>query len=117
MSGHRLSIDGVLGNSLLIDTHCGDGTQRTRVDFGTAIGNDAHDDLLPSILTPSLAPISFAQMRDILHNTVHGSSEELFVFVVHGENNEQLRSPGRIVQDLAQGESRVLEVIGITGGS
>ena len=117
MSGHGFSVNGILGDSLLIDAHCSNCTQGARVDFGTSIGNDAHNDLLPSILTPSLTPISLAQMGDILHNTVHGSSEELFVFVVHGENNEQLRSPGRIVQDLAQGESRVLEVIGITGGS
>ena len=117
VSGHRLSVDGILGDSFLIDTHGSNCTQCTRVDFGTPIGNDAHDDLLPSILTPSLTPISFAQVDDVLHNTVHGPSEELLVFVVHGENDEQFRSPGRVVQDLTQGEPGVLEFIGVTSGS
>jgi len=97
MSGHRLSVDGILSDSLLVDAHSSDCTQCARVDFGTSIGNDAHDDLLPSVLTPSLTPISFAQMGDILHNTMHRSGEELLVFVVHGENDEQFRSPGRVV--------------------
>lgn len=97
MGCHRLSVDGVLGDTLLIDTHGSDCTQRTGVDFCTTIGNDADDDLLPSILTPSLAAISFAQMGDVLDNTMHGSSEELLVFIVHGEDNEEFRSPGRVV--------------------
>lgn len=117
MSGHGFSVNGILGDSLLIDAHCSNCTQGARVDFGTSIGNDAHNDLLPSILPPSLTPISLAQMGDILHNTVHGSGEELLVLVVHGEDEKQLRSPGRIVQDLTQRKSGVFKIIGVTSGS
>ena len=117
MSGHRLSVDGILSDSLLIDTHSSDSTQRTGVDFGAPIRDDADNDLLPTILPPSFAPISFAQVGDVLYHTVHGSSEEFLVFVVHSENNEQLSPPGGIVQDLTQGESGVLEIVGIASCS
>lgn len=60
MSSNGLSVDGVLGDALLIDTHSSNCTQRTRVDFGTSIGDDADDDLPPTFFTPSLTPISFA---------------------------------------------------------
>ena len=88
MSGHGLSVDGILGNTLLIDTHGSNCTQCARVDFGTPIGNNAHNDLPPSILTPGLAPISLAQVGDVLHNTMHGSSEEFLILVVHGQDDE-----------------------------
>lgn len=117
MSGHRLSVDGILGDSLLVDTHSSNSTQCTGVDFGASIRNDADNDLLPTILPPSFTPISFAQVGDILYHTVHGSSEEFLVFVVHSENDEQFSPPRGIVQDLTQSESGVLEIIGITSCS
>ena len=88
MSGYRFSVDGILGDSLLVNTHCSDGAQCTGVDFGASIGNDAYDDLLPSVLTPSFTPFSFAQVGDVLYNTVHGTSEEVLFFIVHGEDDE-----------------------------
>ena len=117
MSGDRLSIDSILGNPFLIDTHGSDGTQSAGVDLGTAIGNDAHYDFLPSILTPGFAPISLAQMGDIFHNAMHGSGEELLVFVVHGENDEEFCPSGRVVQNLTQSETRVFEIVGIASCS
>lgn len=117
MSGDRFSVDGIFGDSLLVNTHGSDGTQRTRVNFGAPIRNDAHNDLLPSILAPGFAPISFAQVGDILDDAMHGTSEELFIFVVHGENDEEFRPPRRVIKDLTQGESGVLEIIWVASGS
>ena len=71
VGGHRLSVYGVLGDTLLVDTHSSNCTQGTGIDFGTSIGDDAHNYLLPSLLTPRLAPISFAQVSDVLHNAMH----------------------------------------------
>lgn len=71
MRSHRLSINRILGDSFLVDTHTSDSTECAGVDFGASIGNDAYHDLLPSILAPSFAPISLAQVGDVLHNAVH----------------------------------------------
>jgi hypothetical protein len=41
-------------------------------------------------------------MGDILHDSVQGSAEQLSVFIVHCDNDEQLGLPWRVAQVLSQ---------------
>jgi hypothetical protein len=52
-------------------------------------------------------------MGDVLDDAVHCPTEKLFVFVVHGHDDEKLRAAGRVVVDLTEGEPRVFKVVGI----
>ncbi len=53
-------------------------------------------------------------MCDICHDTVHGSCEQLLIFVVHGQHDEELGSTRRIEEYLTQGIALILEVVGVT---
>lgn len=53
-------------------------------------------------------------MGDVLHHAVHRPAEELFVFVVHGHDDEQLGPPRRVVQHLPERESFLHEVVRVT---
>jgi hypothetical protein len=45
-------VDVVLRNALLKAAHGSDRVQCSRMDLSTSVGNDAHDNLLPSVLAP-----------------------------------------------------------------
>jgi hypothetical protein len=100
-----LAIDDVFRHAILVDSHARNDAERPAVDLRTSITHDAHDHLLPSILSPSLASIPLAQMSDVFHDTVHGSAEELLVFVVHGHDDEEFGAARRVIMDLAEGET------------
>ena len=56
-------------------------------------------------------------MSDVFDDAaMHGSGEELLVFVVHGHDDEELGTAWRVVVDLAESEAVVLEIVGIAGG-
>jgi len=65
---------------------------------------------------PGLAPVTFTQIGQVSDDAVRGSGEEFFVFVVHGHDDEEFDTAGRVVMDLAKGESVVFEVFGVAGG-
>ena len=88
-----LSVDQVLGDSILIDAHRNKDIEHPRMNVSTAIGDDAHDDFLPSILSPYSAPGSGAEMCDVAHNPMHCSRKEDLVLVVHGDGDEELCFP------------------------
>jgi hypothetical protein len=43
--------------------------KRALVDFVTAVGHDAHNDLLPAVGTPGLGFGARAEMSDVLEDT------------------------------------------------
>src|SRR5271170_5222990 len=88
-----LSIDQVLGYSVLVDAHRYKNIENTRMNISTAIGDNANYNLLPSVLSPYSASRSRAKMRYIAHNPMHCSCEEDFVLIKHGDSDEQLRFP------------------------
>ena len=100
-----------LGDTVLISTHSGNHAQSPGADLLTSIADDTNDNLLPTFLAPGLAPIAFAEVRDVLDYTMHRAAEKLIVFVVHRHDNEQLGSTRRVVVYLSQSEARVLEVV------
>ena len=50
-------------------------------------------------------------MRDVLHHAVHRPTKQVVLLVVHRHDDEQLRSPRRLVEHLAQSEPIVHEVV------
>src|SRR5271170_1720236 len=89
------SVDQVLGYSVLVDAHRDKNIEDTRVNITTAIGNNAHYDFLPTVLSPYSASRSGAEMCDIAHYPVHRSCKEDFVLIKHGDRDEQLRFPAK----------------------
>lgn len=87
---HLFSVDGLLGNTILVDTHCSQTVEDSRVNFGSTIGDDSDHDLLPALLTPHSRLVSRTQVGNVLHNSMHGSGKSHFVFVVHGNTDAQL---------------------------
>lgn len=71
MCRHWLPVDNVLRNALLIRANGRDNAERPRVDLLTTVADDANDHFLPTFLPPGLATITFAQVRDVLHDAVH----------------------------------------------
>jgi hypothetical protein len=104
-----------LGHAFLVCTHSSDNAQRPRINLGPPIANDANHDLLPAVLPPSLAPVPLTQMSDVLDDAVHTSTEELFVLIVHGHNNEEFCAARGVVMYLTEGEAGVFKVVGVTG--
>lgn len=91
MGGDVLASDAVLGNALLVATHQVEDLEGTLVDLGATIGDNADYDLLPAIRSPHLRAGAAAKESNVLNDCVHCPNEENFVFVVHCQNNEELR--------------------------
>lgn len=109
-------INHILCNTILVGTKGSNSRQRPRVDLLPSIAHNAHDDLLPSVLTPRPAPRAGTQMRDVLHNTMHRPTKQLVVFVIHRHHDEQLRPSWGLVQDLAEREPFIHKVVRIARG-
>jgi hypothetical protein len=88
-----LPVDQVFGYSVLVDAHGDKNIEDARMNISTAIGNNAHYDLLPPVFSPYSASRSGAKMRDIAHYPMHRSCKEDFVLIKHGDRDEQLRFP------------------------
>jgi len=116
MSRHTLLPNLRLRHALLIHAHRRNHTQRPRIDHAPSITHNTHYHLLPRICTPGLAAVPLTQMRDILDNTVHSPAEEFLVFVVHGDDDEQLCSARGVVVHLTESEARAFKVVGVAGG-
>lgn len=71
MTRHGLAVDDVLGEAILVDTLGRKNREGARVDLFSPIRNDDDDYLLPRVFAPHLAPVSRAQVLDILLYTVH----------------------------------------------
>jgi hypothetical protein len=54
-------------------------------------------------------------MGNVLNHTVHRPAEQLLVLVVHGQDDKELRAPGRIVMHLTQSEAIIHEIIWVRG--
>jgi hypothetical protein len=108
-----LVVDLLLGDALLIHAHTGQQRPGPRVDLGTAVADDAHDDLLPGVLAPRLALGALAHVLDVLEHTDHGARKQNLVLVVHGHDDEQLSVAGLAEELLAEGEVLVVEVVRI----
>lgn len=72
-----------LCNTVLIRTKSSDHLQSARIDLHPPVADNADHDLLPTLLPPRPRPIPRAQMRNILHDTVHRPTKEVVFFVVH----------------------------------
>jgi hypothetical protein len=88
MRSHRLPVDDVSRDTLLIRAHSGNDTEGSRVDLLATITNDADNDFLPTISTPGLAAITLAQIGDILHDAVHRPRKKGVILVIHSHDNE-----------------------------
>ncbi|SRR5258708_21383558 len=60
------------------------------VDHSPPIRHETHHDFLPSIRTPRPTPVHSTQVCNILHDRIHRPAEELFIFIVHCYDNEEL---------------------------
>lgn len=112
-----LSVNLLLGNTLLIDTHTGQQRSCSRVDLGTTVTDDAHHNLLPGVLAPGLAFRPLAHVLDVLEHTNHGARKQNLVLVVHGYDNEELCVPRLAEELLAQSEVLLVELGRVAGGS
>lgn len=75
MCRHGLPIDNVLRNALLIRAYGCDNAEGSGIDLLTTVADDADDHFPPTVLPPGLAAITFTQVRDVLHDAVHGPRE------------------------------------------
>jgi hypothetical protein len=91
MGGYILAGDTVLGNALLVATHQVEDLEGTLVDLGATIRDNADYDLLPAVWSPHLRAGAAAKVGNVLDNCVHRPDEEDFVFVVHSQDNKELR--------------------------
>ena len=60
MRGNWFAVDDVGRDALLVSADSRNSAQRARVDLLTPIADDANDNFLPAILSPSLAAIALA---------------------------------------------------------
>jgi len=112
-----LSVDLLLGDTLLVHTHTGQKSLGSGVDLGTTVTDDTDDDLLPRVFTPCLTVGAVTHVLDVLENTGHGSGKQNIVLVIHCHDNEQLGMAGLCEEPLSQCEVVVVEVIGIASRS
>jgi hypothetical protein len=66
MSSDGLASDNVLCDSILIDSHRCEYTERPRVDLRSSVRDDADDDLLPSVGSPCLGTRARGEVLDVL---------------------------------------------------
>lgn len=98
--------------TLLVNTKSCEAVKNTRVANLTAVGNDADNHLLPRIGTPGARVFPVTQMGNVPHDTVQSAAEENSIFIVHRNNNEELRCPRGIVALLSK-NTRLGELVGI----
>lgn len=107
------TIDLLLCNTVLVDSHCCEHGSCSRVDLCTSIRHDTHDNLLPSLLSPRLGRRPRVHVLDILDHTNQRPREQLILLVVHCNDNEQLGLARLRKQALSQGEAFLAEFAGI----
>ena len=71
MRRHRLLVDDISYDALLIRAYGSSNIQSSRVDLPTTVADDVDDDFLPTVFTPRLATIVFTQICNVLHDAVH----------------------------------------------
>ena len=81
----------------------------------STIGNHTHDNFSPAFFAPNFRTRPGAQMRDILLDTVHGSSKQNLVFIIQCNDDKQLRLSRLLIQYLTQGKSFLFKVGRVTG--
>ena len=54
-------------------------------------------------------------MGDILDNSMHSTTEQFFVFVIHGHHDEEFCTSRRVVLALPKCETGTLKIVGIAG--
>jgi hypothetical protein len=52
-------------------------------------------------------------MCDVLDHAVHSTAEKLLVFIIHRHDDEELRPTWRIIMDLAERKTLILEIVGV----
>jgi hypothetical protein len=112
---HGLAVDLLLSNPILINAHASKHGTSPRVDLGTTVTDNAHDNLLPRLLAPRFALLPVTHVLDILENATHRSRKENVIFVVHGHDNEEFCVSWFGEKALAQGEFVLIEFGGVAG--
>ena len=119
------AVDSVLCHTVLIDAHGCQHGQCTGIDsivsqetsgllLCSSIGNNADDDFSPSFFAPDFRSVARTQMRNVLHDSVHGSGEQNFIFIIQCDDNKQFRRSGLFIEDLTKRELFLFEVGRIT---
>ena len=98
-------------------THEREDLKSPLVDLATTIRDNTDNNFLPTLLTPSFTPVTFTQVRNVLHYTMHCPTEQFLIFVVHRHDNKKFRPSRWVVMHLTQSETGVFEIIRITGRS
>ena len=114
MCRHGRAIDDVDRNAFLIRAYGRDHAKGTRVDLLPTVSDDADHHFLPTVFTPGLAAIPLTQISNVLHDTMHRPRKQAVILVVHGHDDEQLRSTRRIIMHLTEGEAIILKVVRVT---
>jgi hypothetical protein len=71
VGGYIFLADLGLCDAVLVTPHGSDDTEGPRIHLCATVAHDANDNLLPAIPTPSLAPVSLAQVCNVFDDTVH----------------------------------------------
>ncbi|KAH0358001.1 chitin synthase, class II, partial [Aureobasidium melanogenum] len=103
----------ILCDTILVHSHGSKSIQSSRMNLFASIGNDADDNLLPAVLAPCSRFLSAAKVSDIAHDTMHGAGKVEFVFVVHGDTDEQLGLAGCVTNLLTELVATLNKLVGI----
>ncbi|KAG9680047.1 chitin synthase, class II, partial [Aureobasidium melanogenum] len=103
----------VLCNTILVHSHGSESIQSSRMYLLASISNDANHDFLPTVLAPCSRLLSAAKVGDIAHDTMHGAGKVEFVFVVHGDTDEQLGLAGCVTNLLTELVATLNKLVGI----
>ena len=115
MRSHFAPVYQVFGDSVLVDAHCGEGVERSRVHFSTTVRDDADYYFGPAIFTPGSGFAAGAEMSYVAHDAVHRPGEINLVFVVHRYTDEQLCFSCRSSDILTEFVPFEDKVVGVTG--
>ena len=111
---HVLVVDLLLCNAFLVNSHGSQNGLSTLVDLCAAVTDDADDNLLPGILSPSLAIGPRIHVLNVLDDANHCPCEELILLVVHCDYDEQLRVSWLCEKSLAKSEAFFVEAGRVT---
>ena len=96
MRRHRLPVDDISHDALLIRAFGCNNTKRVRVGLPPNVADDVNDHL-PADLTSGLAAIILTQIGNIPHDALHSRCKEAVVLVVHDHDDD---SAERVIVDL-----------------
>jgi hypothetical protein len=87
MRHHRLPVDDISHDALLVRASGRNNIKNARVGLPPTVADDVNDHL-PADLTSHLAANELTQIGNILQDALHSRYKEAVVIVVHGHDDE-----------------------------